>query len=431
MVGRRVGLTYWLVAVVLFASTAATAQDVYGSYGVYDPPALSLPRAPRGYKPFYISHLGRHGARFALTHYDVVMAGLDTARALGLLTEAGERFHSDYTAFYEDTRYRQGDLTAKGAAQHRGIALRMYKRFPAVFRGPTEVLAVSTTVPRVIRSMDVFLAALERCDRSLTVTADASLFHQRYIDPVERKNPGAFPRKDIGAAVKSANAYFLSRMDWEGFAGRLFTDPKAFSERVDKLSFELCLYRVVQSLVCLDRTYPGFEDLFTPDQMQALAVADSYRSYVTDGLSPLNNRLRADICYVLLEEMIAHADADMARGTPALRLRFSHDSALMPLLSLMDVNGMGVVTEDPEEAYRYWKLSSIPMAASLQWIFYENGKGGLLVQVLLNEVPAVLPIREMAPGGYYDWNQFKAFYEKVMDAARTRLDGWSVPGATR
>ena len=83
-------------AVALLFSAAALAQRtesdlaekpgrVFGSYYVYEAPETALPKPPKGYRPFYISHLGRHGARYALTHYDVVMAGLDTARALGLM----------------------------------------------------------------------------------------------------------------------------------------------------------------------------------------------------------------------------------------------------------------------------------------------------------------------------------------------------------
>ena len=436
MAGRGL-LRVMLVAVALFPGAAALAQrteselaekpdKVFGSYYVYEAPEAALPKPPRGYKPFYISHLGRHGARYALTHYDVVMAGLDTAKTLGLLTEAGLEFYSHYRDFYAEARFHKGELTGKGAAQHEGIAGRMFKRFPSVFKGKTTVVAVSTTVPRVVRSMEVFVSKLKSLDRSISVSSESSIEHQRYIDPVERKNPGAYPRKDVPEAVKGSNDRFVSRMDWKGFAGRLFTSPAEFEKHFDKFSFELCVYRFVQSLPCLDTDYSGFDSLFTKRQLRDLFYADNYRSYVTDGMCPQNNRLRPLVSYVLLDEIIRSAEEDMVAG-PQLRLRFSHDSALMPLLSLMDVNGMGFSTLNPDAVADRWRLFDIPMGCSLQFVFYrKKGCTDYLVLPLLNEVPASLPFQPVAEG-YYSWNDFKNHYAKTIDDARSDLGGWSVP----
>ena len=436
MAGRGL-LRIMLVAVALFPGAAALAQrteseltekpdKVFGSYYVYEAPEAALPKPPRGYKPFYISHLGRHGARYALTHYDVVMAGLDTARALGLLSTRGEEFYSRYKAFYAVAGNHEGELTEKGAAQQRGIARRMFKRFPAVFRGKTSLFAVSTTVPRVVRSMEAFLSEMEGLDRSISVKSESSIEHQRYIDPTERKNPGAYPRRDVAAAVKASNERFVSRMDWKGFAGRLFTSPAEFEKHFDKFSFELCVYRFVQSLPCLDTDYSGFDSLFTKRQLRDLFYADNYRSYVTDGMCPQNNRLRPLVSYVLLDEIIRSAEEDMVAG-PQLRLRFSHDSALMPLLSLMDVNGMGFSTLNPDAVADRWRLFDIPMGCSLQFVFYrKKGCTDYLVLPLLNEVPASLPFQPVAEG-YYSWNDFKNHYAKTIDDARSDLGGWSVP----
>ncbi len=46
------------------ASHPEKAGGVYSSYVV---PPESLTKAPKGYKPFYISHYGRHGSRYHLS----------------------------------------------------------------------------------------------------------------------------------------------------------------------------------------------------------------------------------------------------------------------------------------------------------------------------------------------------------------------------
>ena len=57
-------------------SREAIQQDplkVAGSFYVYDGNALpAMTPAPKGYKPFYISHFARHGARYCTSEYDAL-----------------------------------------------------------------------------------------------------------------------------------------------------------------------------------------------------------------------------------------------------------------------------------------------------------------------------------------------------------------------
>jgi hypothetical protein len=114
-------------------------------------------------------------------------------------------------------------------------------------------------------------------------------------------------------------------------------------------------------------------------------------------------------------------------GGPQLRLRFSHDSALMPLLSLMDVNGMGYATANPDAVADRWRLFDIPMGCSLQLVFCRIRRNPqILVMPLLNESPASLPFPSVE-GPYYSWQDVKDYYEKIVDDARAALGGWDVP----
>ena len=47
--------------------------------------------APKGYKPFYVSHYGRHGSRYHYTYsyMDKPLAVFDSLDSRGLLTEEG------------------------------------------------------------------------------------------------------------------------------------------------------------------------------------------------------------------------------------------------------------------------------------------------------------------------------------------------------
>ena len=95
----------WLLAAVLsLFITTIDAQSAYvdikdnallsaSNYMAYPGPTQQqLTPAPRGYKPFYISHYGRHGSRFHSkpSFYNPPYRTLPKADSLGKLTATGK-----------------------------------------------------------------------------------------------------------------------------------------------------------------------------------------------------------------------------------------------------------------------------------------------------------------------------------------------------
>lgn len=74
---------------------------------------------------------------------------------------------------------RYGELTPLGARQHRGIAERMYKNFPEIFKGQVEIDARSTVVIRCILSMMAECNQLQALNPKLRFKNDAS-YHDMY-----------------------------------------------------------------------------------------------------------------------------------------------------------------------------------------------------------------------------------------------------------
>ena len=77
--------------------------------------------APKGYEPFYISHIGRHGSRWnAVAYmYERPLNIFLKAHEAGELTPLGERFHDDWLKISADAKDRYGDLSPLGAQEHR------------------------------------------------------------------------------------------------------------------------------------------------------------------------------------------------------------------------------------------------------------------------------------------------------------------------
>ncbi|MBQ7268315.1 MAG: hypothetical protein IJS62_00480 [Bacteroidales bacterium] len=370
-----------------------------------------LTASPKGYRPFYISHIGRHGARYSFgAQYDTVYCVLSRASAAGLLTERGARLFSEYKAFYDSVRVREGDLSLIGMEEQRVLADRLFRRFPEVFRGQTRGTAIATTVPRVMLSMSSFVDALQERDRTLSILSDASEAYSAILRP-----PFSAEFKDQVTPPAEASApsipYFRETVDMDGILRRIFTVPSATG--MDEVLFLRFLFVLSNGMKCLDRTPSAlFEGIFTPEDRLALARADWYRLFLFLGRYEGAPGEFVNLASHTLRDIIGRADEDMVSGNMQLRLRFSHDSFVMPLVVYMNLDGYGRTAHSPEEAFEIYPCWEMPMGGSVQFIFYRNARrpGDILLKVLLNEREAALPF-ESVEGPYYRWSDFKAYYQ--------------------
>ena len=135
----------------IFADVHRSAANYYA----YPEPTVEQTAPPAGYKPFYLSHYARHGSRFLINpdDYEKPLAVMREADENGVLTELGKKTLCVLDSVSRMAKSRYGELTPLGARQHKGIAERMYKNFPEVFKGEAEVDACSTVVIRCILSM--------------------------------------------------------------------------------------------------------------------------------------------------------------------------------------------------------------------------------------------------------------------------------------
>lgn len=163
------------------AANPGKSGGVYYVY-TYDNPVLTP--APKGYKPFYISHYGRHGSRWLLhdSEYDEVMAVFRAADAANAFTERGREVYGRVKRVYDDGIDRGGDLSPLGAEQHREIAARMYRNFPEVFRSGAVVDAQATLVVRCVLSMAAFCERLKGLNPRLEVSRTAGRRTTRYLN---------------------------------------------------------------------------------------------------------------------------------------------------------------------------------------------------------------------------------------------------------
>ena len=158
------------------------------THSVYAAPYYFKPiaEAPKGYKPFYISHYGRHGSRHEsqLNYVDYGVKIARIADSLNLLTPKGKEVakYLNWAASLHEKRI--GELTPLGVEQHKAIARRMYARFKPVFYNGAIVDSRSSNYTRCILSMAAFNESLKECRPLLKTCMDAAEEHQNVVRPI-------------------------------------------------------------------------------------------------------------------------------------------------------------------------------------------------------------------------------------------------------
>lgn len=421
----RLFLSILLAVATISSAQAQTVADIKSwdpdfRYELYRPYPVErvadAPRtpAPKGYEPFYISTLARHGSRHhtSAKSYARVSDVLNTAHERGELTPLGERFFADWTQFAKAAENRPGELTPLGQEQHRGIMHRICTSYPQIFstKGGREcfVDCRSTIVPRCILSMAAAVAELRALYPNVRVRMESSESN-RYLKAYDGLNSVAkeiIPRSDsLRRAYMPNPAEFISRL--------FKADSKTVAEMESHQEF---MYRAFIGVGVIGSTpHPQIKDLsyiFTEEEAAAVWRASNIRRYALTGPSkryyePIMRGIKP-----FVRNVIETADRAIEKGDEQATLRFAHDVTVIPFTAFLGIPSCNVVTDDFDNVSYRWQINNVtPMAANVQLVFYRNKRGEVLVKVLHNEFEQVLDkaVGEPVNGVYYRWSDLRRY----------------------
>ena len=389
------------------------------NYYTYQGPTKTLTPSPLGYKPFYLSSYARHGSRYLIKpdEYDYPYFVLQKANEAGKLTDLGKKAFKELGYLREDAKDRYGDLTPLGAAQHRQIAQRMYDRFPEVFKGRSVVDAKSTVVIRCILSMQNELLQLAKNNRQLIFNSDASQHDMYYMNFQD----SALYKKRYSKKTQEVYKEFCKKYEIHKPAmGKLFNDTAYFNHEVDAFELNKTIFKIASSVQGTEmRELFNLFDIYSPDELYNNWLQANCFWFLSFGCNPYNGAQQPYTQRNLLRRIIEEADSCISRPTPGATLLFGHETIILPLACLLDLNGYGREMTDMEklDVEGWINFEVFPMAANIQFVFYRKNKNAhdVIFKVLLNENEATLPLpTDMAP--YYHWNDFRDFYLKKLDA---------------
>lgn len=414
-------LLFSLLGVCAHAQTtlqeiAATPEKSGGVYYAYPLDFAPQTPAPKGYRPIYISHYGRHGSRYLLgdNDYRWVMDLLQQASDAQVLTELGQSALERLKQVWQEVEFHGDELAPLGERQHRGIAERMYRSFPEVFSADARIFARSTTSLRCRASMDAFVDRLRELNPHLSITHHTKRADMSYLNYHSPENIAfnSGPWKELYRKFEAEHTHPERMMK------ALFTDEGWVRWNVNPHDLMWGFYWIASDMQDIE-TPVTFYDLFTSEELFDLWQSFNFRFYAGDCAWSGNNGLPIQSCRHLLRNIIDCADRSLAalchpepgQERPVVAdLRFGHDGNIIPLAAILHLEGCYGVAADPADFYRTWcDFQVAPMAANIQLIFFAPKRGDdILVKCMLNENEKLLPIpSDVAP--YYHWSDVREF----------------------
>lgn len=381
-----------LLAFVAGLALSASAQEPLS--GVLHPypsePGVQTP-APCGYKPFYISHYGRHGSRYLSSEKQILPAyeGLTACEKAGILNNKGYKLLDMVKEVRRESEGLWGELSELGQKEHREIAARMVHNFPEVLRD--SIHASSSVYSRCIVSMAVSVGEIQRLSPSAKINFKVGKRYQRILNTRQRL-PG---KRESGTSLQ--RKYLSENLSAERLLDAIVTDrQKALSLIGNPESFFKAVYLAWADRDAIGLSAFDLRSILGEAAVQCLACSENLNLYQT---------LAIPCADTLLSDIIWRADAAIAVGKPLADLRYGHDSDLMKFMVRTGFEGY-VSGLEAEQAALFDFSEKVPLATNVQMVFYRGRKGKpILVKILLNENEAKL--EGIAGGPYYPWETVK------------------------
>ena len=384
----------------------ARAASNYQSYEFVD---TELTKAPKGFKPFYISHYSRHGSRYHTgeSYFRLCMPEMAICDSLGILSEEGEAWYNEAKAVYGEHKGMFGMLTTLGSQEQDGIGNRIHERFPEVFSGKngrTDVRNRCTRVQRSIVSMTSFNTAIAKKSPELNFSYAAGDKFRAYLNA----DPQNYPLLDkFDDEVEESLKHLI---DTDRVFKVLFKDTETAAKIIDNpYSFVKGVF-LVSAISPNTDIHPDMLKYFHQDDILGHWVIRNNIFYAGWANSSEMATEVATIARPLIKDIVEKAEEALSENsTLAADFRFGHDTGLLPLVATLGIDGMHEKWS-AFNAHEHWSSSEfIPMASSLQIVFYKNKKGEILVKLLYNEKETSIPALKPVSGPYYSWSSLKEY----------------------
>lgn len=407
-------IKYLFLFLLMYLSNFAQDNNFLGSQTLYVKVDENYTKVPEGFIPFYINHLGRHGARYLSSSksIDKILNELIEASERKELTPLGEELLKDVLQLKNSEEEKYGLLSQIGKDMEFGIGKRMYKNYPQVFKENREILAEATYVKRTQESMNEFLKTFKENISEDNVKTKIN----EKVDPILRffdLNLEYIEFKENGDWKTMLNSFQNRSKIYLEITNRIFKSKEMLSAK-NSLKFTTDLYGLYTNQYDIGENV-GLSKYFTQEELKYFWANKNLSMYLEKGPSSVGQNLPMDISFALLEDFLSTSENAIKNENIAANLRFAHAETVVPFASLLKIDFAAKQTNDLNNVENIWKDYEVsPMGVNIQWIFYKNEKNDILVKMLYNEKEINFPIESnMKP--YYKWDDVRKYYEKVIN----------------
>ena len=159
----------------------------------------------------------------------------------------------------------------------------------------------------------------------------------------------------------------------------------------------------------------SLQNFFTSLDLYNLWRVNNVREYLEKGPTPLNDGLNYFIATPLLKDFLSTANNAVQEGGVSGDFRFAHAETIIPFAALIGIPKASKEINNISKIQDEWLDFDIaPMAANIQWIFYSNSEGNVIVKMMLNEIEVDFPVKtDIHP--YYYWDDVYIYYNNLLD----------------
>lgn len=402
-----------LSAVCLLSASAASARrhisdgdamlpaDFAGSMKPYDFSGVQTePVWPDSLKPVYLAHVARHGARYisSAKKLEKLRKAIADGKSSGSITKLGDKFELllDRVASVSDGRW--GALSEVGSKEEQQIAENLYSLMPGLLKD-ANINAISSYVPRVAMTMYEFCHQLAWISSDVRVNTSEGKEYDPYLRCFEA-DPEFDAYRNGGEWKQLYDSIVDATVSPEPAIRILGKGSGLSEEKLRRLTMEM--YDVIQSLSAFGMS-PVDNSFMSEDEYKACWEADNVEHYLRNAITPYED-MAASATAPLLAKIIADADRSLddlmldrtlkRAGMCAeeilpkaydANLYFGHAETLMPLLSLMGVDGCFYDSNDLANLSQEWRdYDIVPLGAHLDIIILDSPSGRKMVALMLN-----------------------------------------------
>ena len=404
------------LAVLLFPVTFLLGQSAIQKYAGTAMPYPSIKDLPvlndEGMVPFYINHLGRHGARFPTSGkaLERVKGVLILAEQEKRLTAQGRELLVTVLQLSEAFKGKWGELSTVGEQEQKEIAERMLSRYPEIFADSARVEAIATYVPRCISSMNAFLSGMEKQDSSLVIKKSAGKQYDALLRFFDLNKPYVC-YKEKGGWIPLYESFVQDKMSVAPVMKRIFLTYGQEIEQEDR-EFVMALFSIAAILPDTGLSF-DIKGIFNDQEWCDYWQTQNLRQYLTKSAAPIGNMLPVAIAWPLLSEFIQTTEkAINGQSDNRANLRFAHAETVIPFVALMGIGETDIQIASSDSVSAYWKDYEIaPMAANVQWVLYRDKNSEVWIKVLLNEQEVSIPVvTSCFP--YYRWEEVRHYLKQ-------------------